>query len=132
MSTVSDAAFERETVVRWSDGEDKVFVSTTRRKDITALLANPLFELVSDNSQSGFLRFIEGTLPLNGITFRSKFRGQKSAASSRNTDTSSRVSGKKRTMPANAARCSGTKADGSPCGSLASKVTGRCARHPLS
>jgi len=116
----TDAAYERETVISYSDGDKLVRISTTRRGDITSLLKNPSFVVKTNTPARGnFLPFLEGTLPFGAITFRKAGKGQRTV-----TRTSTRVG-----MPANAARCQGHKLNGEPCGALANALTGVCARH---
>jgi len=115
-------AAERETVFRIADDERQWIVSSFRRSDITKLRKNPDFVITEEGTFEG-TAFVHGLLPMGAITIR---------ATTGRSKGKSEATKPKRSMPANAARCSGTKADGSPCGSLASKETGRCSRHPLS
>jgi hypothetical protein len=122
MPEATDAAFERETVIVYTDGDPLVMVSTSLRRDITSLLKNPLFTLEEDAPPTnGNMRIIKGTLPKGAVTFRSKMKGH---------STSTAKSTSKRGLPANAQRCNEPTASGKPCQALASKKTGRCARHP--
>lgn len=111
-------AIERETVIVWSDADDRILVTTSQRKVITQILANPQAEILSDKMFDGS-RMIEATLPLGGVTLRKKAAG----TIKRNGGT------KTRSMPANAARCGFVKEDGKPCQSLASKEHGKCHKH---
>lgn len=123
MAEITDAAYERETVIVWTDGDPVVYVSSSRRPDITSLEKNPLFTMIEDHDAlNGNPRMIKGTMPKGAITFRSRMKGQ--------TGTVVKPTGKKRTLPSSAKRCLAPKADGKLCQSLASKATGRCARHP--
>lgn len=114
-------AAERETVFTISDDERVWLVSSYRRSDITKLRKNPDFLIEEEGTFEG-TAFVRGTLPMNGLTIR--------ATSGRGKGKSTAPKTTKRTLPANAARCSGVKADGTPCGSLAKGDTGRCRQHP--
>lgn len=116
-----DAA-ERETVFTISDDEKVWIVSSFRRADITKLRKNADFVVEEEGTFEG-TAFVRGTLPMNGLTIRkTSGRGKKPVVAS--TPKSKRVG-----MPDSAARCSGVKTDGSPCGSLAKGDTGRCIHH---
>jgi hypothetical protein len=111
-------ADERETVIVWTDSDDKVRIHTSQRRMVTALLKNIGFEVEEDTVHEG-TRMLTGLLPLGSITVRSKAKG----SIRRNNG------GVKRAMP-NVQRCGQPTAAGTPCGSIASKETGRCSKHP--
>lgn len=108
-------AAERETIISWSDDDERIHVHTGQRKVITSLRKNPSFEETSFDEKNWILA---GTLPLGAVTLRNK---------GKTTRTTTTV---KRSRPL-AATCTGEKKDGTPCGSIANKETGRCNRHPL-
>lgn len=107
---------ERETIISWSDEDDRIHINTGQRRIVTMLRKNPSFEEISFDSANSILA---GTLPLGSVTLRNKGKGM-----------IKRPDAVKRGRPT-AATCSGTKKDGTACGSVASKDTGRCSKHPL-
>jgi hypothetical protein len=107
-------AEERETLIVWSDADERLSINTSQRKVINQLLKNPSFEETDRVTEDKRVILLSGFLPLNGLTIR-KGKGTTSAP--------------KRSLPANAARCSAKKANGEPCQALANKATGTCARH---
>lgn len=114
------SAAERETVYTIDDETGMWSVFSHRRKDITRLKKNPDLVIFEEGTFDG-TPFLRGELPEGGIATRAKTSGNGSIK---------RVTTVKRTsMPKNALRCKGTKKDGTPCGSLASKATGFCKRH---
>lgn len=110
---------ERETTLTIDDEEKVWLVSSSRRADITRLKKNPDFEVIEEGTFDG-TPFVFGKLPLGGIAIRAKSAG---------TGTIKRPNATKREMP-NVARCGTIKENGEPCGSIASKETGSCSRHP--
>jgi hypothetical protein len=112
-------AAERETVITWSDEDERISVQTCQRKVVTQLLANPSAEIVEDKTFEG-TRFVTALLPLGGITIRKAAKGTIRRTPSKTV---------KRGRPQNVQLCGATKADGGKCGSIASKETGRCPRH---
>ena len=113
-------AAERETHFSISDDEKVWIVSSFRRADITKLRKNPDFVITEEGTFEG-TAFVHGTLPMAAITIRATTGRGKGKAAVAKTG--------KRGMPANATRCSGVKADGAPCGSLAKGNSGRCVHH---
>jgi hypothetical protein len=109
-------AAERETIISWSDEDQRIHINTGQRRVITSLRKNPSFEETSFDEKNWILA---GTLPLGAVTLRNKGKGMIKRA-----DTV------KRGRP-NAATCSAMKADGTKCMSIAKKDTGRCSKHPL-
>lgn len=114
---MSLSAAERETTIVWTDEDDTVRVSTSQRKVVTQLLKNPAFVTEEDYEFEG-TRCLVGTLPLGSITIRKAAKG-----------TIKRNGTTKRNPRANAAKCGAPTASGKPCGSIASKATGRCSKH---
>lgn len=112
-------AAERETVIT-TDDEDKNFfiIHTAQKPWVTSILRNPAAEILSDQVFEG-TRMVKAKLPINLLSKPRKPRGAK-------TNT---VGAPKRTM--NAAKCTGIKADGTPCGRIAKGDTGRCGHHQL-
>lgn len=111
-------AAERETVIVWTDADDKVMINTSQAKQINALEKNPAFEETDRQVEGKRTVVLAGFLPLGSITVRNRARGSVK-----------RAGVARKGMPSNAARCGVAKADGTPCKSLASKATGRCAKH---
>lgn len=110
---MSLSAAERETTLTIDDEEKVWLVTSYRRSDITRMKKNPDLVVIEEGMFEG-TPFLHGTLPLGGIAIRAKSAG----------------SIKRGTRKMTATTCSGTKADGKPCGSIAGP-TGRCARHPI-
>lgn len=119
MATLNLSAPERETVIVWTDADEKMMVSSSQRKVITQLLRNPGFEETERVTEDKRVVLLSGFLPLGGITIRKAAKGTIKRSDA----------GKRKGLPANAARCGEPKADGNPCQALASKDTGKCARH---
>lgn len=108
------SAAERETTIVWTDADERVMISSSQRKVITQLRKNPNFEEESSDICDG-TEIVIGTLPLGAITVR------KAVKTKRN--------GKKRNPRSGAARCGEMTLAGKPCQSIASKETGKCAKH---
>jgi hypothetical protein len=113
------SAAERETIYSIDDESGTWAVYSARRKDITKLKKNPDLVIIEEGVFDG-TPFLRGTLVEGGISARAKSAGS-----------IKRGGPKREGMPTNAVRCTGTKLNGDPCGSIASKETGRCKRHPL-
>lgn len=112
-------AAERETTLTIDDAEQMWLVSSFRRADITRLKKNPDLIIEEEGTFEG-TPFLRGKLPMGGIAIRAK-----SAGTIKRTSTTKKPTG----MPANAQKCGYPKANGEPCGAIASKETGRCPRH---
>lgn len=108
---------ERETTINWSDDCETITISTSQRKIVTQLLNNPVATIESDTIFEG-TRIIKASLPLGAITIRKAAKG-----------TIRRSDAGKRTLPENAPRCTGTKANGEKCNSLAKGGTQFCVKH---
>lgn len=117
-------ASERETVIVWSDEDSRIRIQTSQRKIVTQLLNNPQVEILSDTTFEG-TRMLDATVPLGGITIRKAAKG----TIRRRNNVTVETTVKKRGRPQNVALCGAPKANGEPCGSIASKETGRCPRH---
>jgi len=64
---------ERETLIGWSDEDDKIFIYSTQKRIITKLLRNPQFILSEKFRNKNYHQDplgVKGFLPLNGITIR--------------------------------------------------------------
>ncbi len=109
-------ASERETVLVISDDAREWLVSSTRRQDITQFRKNPDFVIDREGTYDG-TAFVEGRLPMGGISIRRKSAGG-------NTKTTGKARG-----TLTAAKCLQPTAAGTLCQAVAAKATGRCARH---
>jgi hypothetical protein len=96
---------ERETVILSNDEDDFLSITTSQRKIVTQLRANPLFELEAEYTHDG-TTFLSGRLPVNGITIRKVVGGKRNV---------------KRSGPV---RCSDTD-----CNRVALKASGKCRAH---
>jgi hypothetical protein len=115
---LSLTAAERETTFTRDDDEKLWHVSSYIRADITKLKKNPDFVVKEEGVFNG-TPFVIGTLPVGGIAIRAKSAG-----------TIKRGGPKRVGRPTGVKTCTGNKADGTPCGSIAG-ADGRCKRHPL-
>jgi|SRR5581483_275227 len=111
-------AEERETIITWNDADKRPMIHTGQKPMITALLSNPNFEMTDEVKENGRTILLTGWLAEGSITVRNKAKGQIRRRQSKRTG-----------MPSNAARCGQMTAAGKPCQSLASKATGKCAKH---
>lgn len=114
---MSLTAAERETTLSLDDEAQVWLISSFRRADITRLKKNPDLVIEDEGTFEG-TPFLRGTLPMGGISIRTKSAG-----------TIKRKTSKAKGMPLNAATCNGTKTNGEKCGSLAKGSTGFCLRH---
>jgi len=96
---------ERETVITSNDEDDYLSITTSQRKIVTQLRANPLFELEQEYTHDG-TTFLSGRLPVNGITIRKV------------------VGGKRNVKRVDPSRCTDNN-----CNRIALKATGKCRAH---
>lgn len=118
LSRFNLTAPERETVISWDDEDKAPRIHTSQRTMITQLLRNPSFTEESRTEESGRVILLSGILAEGAITVRNKAKGS-----------IRRSGGTRKGMPSNAARCGKPTASGTACKSLASKATGKCAKH---
>lgn len=114
---MSLSAAERETTLTIDDEAQVWLVSSHRRADITKLKKNPDLVIEEEGTFEG-TPFIRGTLPIGGIAFRAKSAGS----------ITRKASGRKG-RPNGVLECGEPTAKGTPCRSIASKATGKCAKH---
>lgn len=68
---------ERETIISWSDDDDKIFIYSSQKPIIRRLRKNELFELKDERFNKNYACYpnavsIEGYLPKNALTIRKK------------------------------------------------------------
>jgi len=63
---------ERETVISWADDDNCIFIYTTQRRMLAKLMHNPIFSIKRKIMHGNTLIGVEGYLPLNGISIRTK------------------------------------------------------------
>lgn len=64
---------ERETIISWTDDDDRIHIYTSQKKIITKLQRNPQFELIQTRKNPQYHQnplSIEGFLPINAVTLR--------------------------------------------------------------
>jgi hypothetical protein len=108
-------AAERETIFVLTDDTREWIVSSSIRRDITKLKANPAFR-ITDEGVHGDTPYIEGVLPMNGLTIR-KSAGRKASGES------------KRGSHLRKNTCAHTKENGESCGMVAKKGSEFCRWH---
>lgn len=110
-ANATDAAFERETVITWSDADSVIQITTSQRPMITSLKNNPSAKLIETSQDVHIFE-----IPLGLITVR---KGKRTVTN--------RVVRKGR--PVGVKLCGEPTKKGTPCEGIAKLDTGKCAKH---
>jgi len=73
---------ERETIISWSDDDEKIFIYSSQQPMIRKLRKNKLFELKEEHFNKSYACYpspisVEGYIPKNALTIRAKITKRK-------------------------------------------------------
>lgn len=73
---------ERETIISWSDEDNKIFIYSSQRKMVTKLLKNPLFTPILIEYNKNYKVYpkplsVKGTIPIKALSLRKKITKRK-------------------------------------------------------